>query len=74
MGGKSRMETDENAAAKKINGFLHKWEIRLFFGFEMNNGAVKPLSVCWDVHLMGNMMNLEQKRFIMLDLFIDFFL
>ncbi|KXG11382.1 hypothetical protein AT864_00465 [Anoxybacillus sp. P3H1B] len=40
------METDENAAAKKLNGFLHKREIRLFFGFEMNNGAVKPLSVC----------------------------
>jgi hypothetical protein len=49
-------------------------EIRLFFCFEMDDSAVKPFSVFRYMHLMRNMVDVKQKRLIMLDLFVNFFL
>jgi hypothetical protein len=49
-------------------------EIRLFFCFKVDDSAVKPFAVFRYMHLVGNVVNVKQKRLIMFDLFVNFFL
>jgi hypothetical protein len=40
----------------------------------MDDSAVKPFAVFRYMHLVGNVVDVKQKRLIMLDLFVNFFL
>jgi hypothetical protein len=40
----------------------------------MDDSAVKPFAVFRYMHLVGNVVDMKQKRLIMFDLFINFFL